>query len=81
MHQLAASHDAKVTVIGAITESQELAVRHLDGAWHQLERLEHDSFADGGNGVGHFSRSRVATVRRGALLEGSHYDALWRELI
>lgn len=80
MHQLAASQDAKVTVIGGITESQEIAVRHSDGAWHQLERLEHDSFADDINGAGHFSRTGAATARRGVSLEGRHYEALWREL-
>ncbi|MCB1470194.1 MAG: hypothetical protein KDK08_24305, partial [Rhizobiaceae bacterium] len=80
MYQLAASQDAKVSVIGGITEREEIAVRHSDGAWHQLERLEHDSFADDGNGAGHFSRTGAATARRGVSLEGRHYEALWREL-
>ncbi len=71
VQQLAASQDAKVTVIGSVTESREIAIRHLDGAWHRLERLEHDSFADDGNGIGHFSRIEQAPARRGTALEGA----------
>lgn len=78
MHQLAASQGVKVTVIGGITESQEIAIRHFDGAWHQLDRLEHDSFADDGIGIGHFSRIEVAPSRRGAALEARHFEVLWR---
>lgn len=77
LKQLAASQDAGVTVIGSITESREIAIRHLDGAWHRLERIEHDSFADDGNGIGHFSRLGAAPSRRGAALEPQHLEALW----
>ncbi|NEX48232.1 thiamine-phosphate kinase [Pseudotabrizicola algicola] len=80
MHQLASSLDAKVTVIGGITTNQEIAIRHSDGAWHLLERLEHDSFTDDGNGAGHFARTEAATARRGASLEGRHFETLWRNL-
>lgn len=77
MQQLAASQDARVTVIGSITESREIAIRHLDGAWHRLERVEHDSFADNGDGTGHFSRTGATPSRRGAALELRHFEALW----
>jgi thiamine-monophosphate kinase len=80
LQQLAASQNAKVTVIGGITESQEIAIRHFDGAWHQLERIEHDSFADDGNGIGHFSRIGEASSRRGAALETRHFEALWSRM-
>ncbi len=77
---LAASQDAKVTVIGGMTENQEIAIRHFDGAWHQLERIEHDSFADAGNGIGHFSRIGAASSQRGAALEARHFEALWSQI-
>jgi len=80
MFQLTASQDAKVTVIGGITEREEIAIRHFDGAWHQLERIEHDSFADDENGTGHFSRTGAAPTRRGAALEGRHFESLWRKM-
>lgn len=80
LQQLAASHDAKITVIGSFTEAREIAIRHLDGAWHHLERIEHDSFADQGNGIGHFSQIGAASSPRGAALETRHFEALWSRI-
>lgn len=77
LQQLAASQDANVTFIGSITENRDIAIRHLDGAWHQLERREHDSFADNGNGIGHFSRVGKEPMQRGAALEARHVEKLW----
>jgi len=80
LNLLAASQKAKVTVIGSITENREIAIRHLDGAWHRLDRIEHDSFADAGNSVGHFSRIGGASIRRGAALEGRHFQEIWSQI-
>lgn len=80
LRQLAELHDAKVTVIGGITESREIAIRHLDGVWHRLERIEHDSFADYGNGGGHFSCIGAASLPRGAVLEAGFFDTLWNRM-
>ncbi|WP_417809105.1 thiamine-phosphate kinase [Thioclava sp.] len=80
LQQTAASLDAMVTVIGSFTERREIAIRHLDGAWHQLERVEHDSFADGGNGLGHFSRIGAAPARRGMELEAHHFEERWSRM-
>lgn len=80
LKQLAASQDAMVTVIGSITENREIAIRHFDGAWHRLERIEHDSFADDSNGIGHFSRILAAHSQRGPVLEPLHFEALWNQV-
>ena len=80
MKQLAASQHSRVTVIGGITESREIAIRHLDGGWHRLERIEHDSFANRGNGAGHFSRIGMDDSRRGAPVEARHFEAIWRSM-
>jgi thiamine-monophosphate kinase len=77
LQQLAASQGSTVTFIGNITESREIAIRHLDGAWHQLERIEHDSFADNGNGIGHFSRVGEEPAQRGAALGARHFEEVW----
>lgn len=80
LQQLAASQDAKATVIGSVTESREIAIRYLDGAWHRLERMEHDSLADDRNGIGHFSRIGGAPIRRGTALETRHFEELWSRM-
>lgn len=69
LYQLAASQDASVSVIGTVAEHQDIAIRHMDGAWHRLDRVEHDSFADSGGGVSHFSRIGAEALQRGASIE------------
>ena len=80
LQKLAASQEANVSIIGAITESRDVAIRHLDGAWHRLERVEHDSFADAGNGIGHFSQIEMDRPRRGEALDGQRFEAIWNQI-
>ena len=80
LRQLAASQEANVSIIGTVTKSRDIAIRHMDGAWHRLERIEHDSFADIGNGAGHFSLTAMGQSQRGEALHGQRFEAIWDKL-
>lgn len=77
---LAASHEANLSIIGAFTKSRDVAIRHVDGAWHRLDRVEHDSFADASNGIGHFSKIGMDQLRRGEPLDGQHFETIWNQI-
>lgn len=55
LNHLAESLSTVVNVIGRVVEPHTFAVKTVDGTWRQLKRVEHDSFADGAGGGGHFA--------------------------
>lgn len=80
LRSLAALHEANISIIGAFTESRDVAIRHLDGAWHRLDRVEHDSFSDGVNGGGHFSRIGIDRLQRGERLDEQRFEENWSQI-
>ena len=77
LNQIAASVGAVVGVIGTVVERGMLAVRTMDGAWRQLERLEHDSFADGAGGGGHFAKVETSKSCVGEHVDDRACARLW----
>lgn len=76
LQKLAVSQGARVTVIGKFTESREIGIRHRDGAWHRLDRIEHDNFAEERNGINHLSRIGATNSKRGTALDSLLYESM-----
>ena len=76
LRALATLKKANISIIGAITEGRDIAIRHLDENWHRLDRVEHDSFADAGNGTGYFSKIGINQPQRGEPLNGQSLEAI-----
>jgi thiamine-monophosphate kinase len=51
---IASEVGAKITVVGKVIAEDLMAARTMEGDYRQLNRIEHDSFADGLNGLGYF---------------------------
>jgi hypothetical protein len=68
---------AVVGVIGTVVERGMLAVRTTDGVWRRLERLEHDSFADGSSGGGHFAKVQTSMSCVGERVDERACERLW----
>lgn len=77
MERIAARVGGRITVIGKFVSGGCLARRDRDGNWRQLDRIEHDSFADGARGRGHFEEMADPTKGLGQILDQSACQALW----
>lgn len=77
LNQVASSVGAVVGVIGTVVERGMLAVRTTDGVWRRLERLEHDSFADGSVGGGHFAKVQTSMSCVGERVDERACERLW----
>lgn len=77
LNRIAASVGAVVGVIGTVVARKMLAVRTTDGTWRRLERVEHDSFADGAGGGGHFAKVETSTSCVGDLVDQRACERLW----
>ena len=60
LEKIATSQGDVIRVIGTVVEHGVTAVRTVQGAWCHLERLEHDSFADGVGGLSHFEKIQAS---------------------
>jgi thiamine-monophosphate kinase len=76
LERMAASIGATVSVIGAVVEPGLMAVRTLDGEWRELNRVEHDSFADR-DGAGHFSKIGHLVAVAGDLVDQTRCSQNW----
>lgn len=77
MERIAARVGGRITVIGKFVSEGCLARRDKDGNWQQLDRIEHDSFADGAKGRGHFEEMTDSTKGFGKMLNQAECQALW----
>jgi thiamine-monophosphate kinase len=77
LNRIAAAVGAVVGVIGTVVERGLLAARTMDGAWRRLERLEHDSFADGAGGAGYFGKVETSMSCVGERVDERACERLW----
>jgi len=77
IERIAARVGGQVTVIGKFISGGLLARRDRDGNWWQLDRIEHDSFADGTKGRGYFEEIADPAKEIGEMLDQSTCQALW----
>jgi thiamine-monophosphate kinase len=53
---IASQAGAKFSIVGKVVAEDLMAVRTIEGQYCRLNRIEHDSFADGSGGLGYFDR-------------------------
>jgi thiamine-monophosphate kinase len=69
VEELAASVGGRVTCIGRVTKAPAVVARTVEGSFRHLNRIEHDSFADGAGGRGYFSTLEVPQTWFGDFVE------------
>lgn len=77
LNRIAVSLGTVVGIIGRVVEREILAVKTTDGTWRRLKRLEHDSFADGAGGGGHFSSIEASMSCVGERVDERTCERLW----
>lgn len=77
MERIAARVGGRIAVIGKFVSGADLARRDLNGTWRRLDRIEHDSFANGIKGKGHFEVIADRAKESGEMLDQASCEALW----